>query len=230
MKRWMLGLLLALCVCMSTACAEAPVETVLAVIQEEFSEIYFSNVKIEFDGQTESGDVVRAFLMTDTANEQNKLLRPWIFGWQDTNTEVHASDALMSKLGALNALVGQVGSAVSQTEDGPVPADVFTVFNEPEILPYEDRGVRMQVNGYISDSEEMLDMMYVQVMDMQSVPLRDEMFVYCRFGVTLETGEPYVVSMLLTDQEGVARIASTMQEHLPENVTAWYQQYAAAGN
>lgn len=40
MKKWVLCLLLALCVSMSAAYAESPVDTVFAVIQEEFGEIY----------------------------------------------------------------------------------------------------------------------------------------------------------------------------------------------
>lgn len=230
MKKWMLGLLLALCLCVSAAYAESSVETVFEVVETEFAELYSNNIKMEFSGQTETGETVKSFLLTNDQYADNTLLRPWIYGWENKSSEVHSADALMNNFYMLNSLVSQVGSAIAQAEDSPVSAQAFTVFNQAEVEPYTDRGIGMQVNGYISDNNGRMELMYVQVVDKQGVALSDEMFVYCRFSVALEENADYVVTLLMTDQESVLQIASTMQEHLPENVLAWYQTHAGEGN
>lgn len=177
-------------------------------------------MRLDFSGQLQTGQTVKAFLLTDDEYAQSTLLRPWVYGWENTNSEVHSADALMNNLYMLNSMVAQMRSTVSQMENTPIPAQAFTVFNEQEVQPYADRGVGMQVNGYIADNNGRMDLMYVQVVDKQGAALSDEMFVYCRFSVTLEENTDYVVTLLMTDQDSVAQIAAAMQEHLPENVQA----------
>lgn len=222
MKKWLLCLLLVLCVGASAAYAESPAEMVMSVIQEEFAELYSDKVRLEFIGQLQTGESVEAFVLTDDQYAESTLFRPWIYGWKKTGDEEIGADALMNTFYMLNAVVAQMGSAISQMENSPISAEAFTVLNQSQFQAHADKKLSMQANGYFADGE--MDLLFIQMADEQGAPLTDEMFIYCRFGTTLEEDVEHVVTMLMTDQESVAQIVSALEGQLPQEVNSWYER------
>ena len=170
--------------------------------------------------QVASGENRVGVIQVDLLSETGTLMRPYIFVepgvdfYKIEHSEVDFASIFMNTMDML----GQM----QQSEQHKDKTKLMDESKLPEGVDPEMAGFMNM--GYVADPQQKCEIIFTGMTDTgEEIPLRDEVYAFCRLPMMDASQTPLIMNVLVADQSAVYAIAQKVHQsgRLPKGVEEW---------
>ena len=219
MKKIFAVMLVVLMLCMLTGCTKKQEEPngimdAVGAGYETIDQSGANSVRIA-DGENQTG-----VIQVDLVSETGTMIRPYIF--VEFGVDFYKIEHSEQDFGGVFAHTLSLLSQMQQSEAHKAVTALLDEEKLPEGVAASEAGF-MNL-GYVADPQERCEMIFTGMTSTgEGNPLRDEVYVFCRFGMMDADNSKMIMNALVTDQNAVYAIAQKVHQagRLPAGVEAW---------
>lgn len=218
MKR-ILAVMLVLMLCVLTGCAKKQEEPngimdAVGAGYETINQSGGNSIRVA------NGENQMTIIQVDLLSDTQTLVRPYVFVELgiDFYKIKHSEDDFASVFAHTMSLLSQM----QQSEAHKAVTALLDEEKLPEGVAASEAGF-MNL-GYVADPQERCEMIFTGMTSTgEGNPLRDEVYVFCRFGMMDADNSKMIMNALVTDQNAVYAIAQKVHQagKLPADVETW---------
>lgn len=219
MKKILAAAMAALALFILTGCARKPQEP-NGIVEAVGAGYQTVNQSGENRIQVASGENQVGIIQVDLLSETGTLMRPYIFAEPGVDFyKVEHSEAAFGNLfmGTMD-LLGQM----QQSEEHREKTKLMDETKLPEGVDPAKAGFMNM--GYVPDPQQKCEIIFTGMTDTgDAIPLRDEVYAFCRLPMKDASNTPMIMNVLVADQNAVYAIAQKVHQAgvLPAGVEAW---------
>ena len=218
MRKYFAAALMVLMLCMLTGCAKKQEPNgIIEAVTAGYETINQSDENwIRVGSDENTNNIIRV----DLVSQPGTLMRPYIFVEQGVDFyKIEHSEKDFSNifLYTMNVL-GQM----QESEDHKAKADWMDEEKLPQGVEASSSGFMNM--GYVPDPQQKCEIIFTGMTNTgEGIPLRDEVYVFCRFAMMNNNQMPMIMNALVADQNAVYAIAQKVHQagRLPKGVEEW---------
>lgn len=219
MKKWMAA---ALAVCMLfwlMGCAQKPQEPngIMEAVGAGYETIDQSGGN---SIQVQSGENQVNVIQVDLLSETGTLMRPYIF--VEPNVDFYKIEHSEKDFGGIFLHTMELLGQMQQSEDHKAITDLMDETKLPDGVDAAQAGFMNM--GYVPDPQQKCEILFAGMTNTgEGIPLRDEVYAFCRFAMRDGNNTPMIMNALVADQNAVYAIAQKVHQAgvLPKDVEEW---------
>lgn len=219
MKKMLAVMMAVLMLCVLTGCAQKQEEPngIMEAVGTSYEGINRKDsAAIRVDDEGGQTTVIQVDMVSDTGT----LVNPYIFA--QPGIDFYKIEHSEANFTGVFAHAVQLLSQMQESEEHKAVTELMDEDKLPEGLTRSDIGFMNM--GYVPDPQKRCEMLFVGMTNTgEGNPIRDEVYVFCRFGMMDENGNVTIINALIADQNNVYAIAQRVHQtgRLPAGVEAW---------
>ena len=219
MKKILAAVMAVIMLCVLTGCAQKQEEPngIMEAVGTGFNKVdQVGGNSIRVTSEEGHQTVIRV----DMSNASGTLARPFIFAepgvdfYKIKHSEADFSDVFAY---AMNLL-----AQMQESEEHKAVTELMDASQLPEGLALSDIGFMNM--GYVPDPQQKCEILFAGMTNTgEGIPLRDEVYAFCRFAMRDGNNTPMIMNALVADQNAVYAIAQKVHQAgvLPKGVEEW---------
>lgn len=219
MKKYMAAVLMVLMLCLLSGCAKKQEEPngIMDAVGAGYETIDQSG---DNSVRVANGENQTTVIQVDLISPVGTLMRPYIF--VEPGVDFYKIEHSENDFSGVFAHTMNLLSQMQQSQEHQAATDLMDESKLPEGVDAAQAGFMNM--GYVPDPQQRCEIIFTGMTNTgEGIPLRDEVYAFCRFAMLDGNKTPMIMNALVADQNAVYAIAQKVHQagRLPKGVEEW---------
>ena len=219
MKKMMIAVLAVLMLCMLTGCAKKPEES-NGIMDAVIAGYETLDLREGNTIRVEGEEGMQTVIQVDQASQTSTIARPYVFA--EPGIDFYKIEHNEADFSGVFSYTMNLLARMHQSEEHTQTTMLLMEERLPEGKVLADVGFMSL--GYVADPLERCEIIFTGLTDTgEGIPILDEVYAFCRFGMMNSNKEKAIMNTLIVNQDAVYAIAQRVHQtgKLPVDVEAW---------